>query len=159
MRLGEIIDNYLQTNGMSQRQFAKKCGMSNGYISMLIKNKNTHSSKPIVPSLTALLAISKALGSTLDELLEKADDIQIDLSAAKNMTASVGANSRSGGLMQLTDHEKDLILAYRKNPAMQTAVDKLLGIDASNAGGDVLQDMAAQLSITLPRSNSTIKQK
>lgn len=28
-----------------------------------------------------------------------------------------------------TDHEKALILAYRANPAMQSAVDKLLGLE------------------------------
>lgn len=81
MKIGEILSEYLTENGMSQRQFAKKCGMSNGYISMLIKNKNTHSDKPIVPSLSTLLSISKALGISLDQLLETADDIQIDISS------------------------------------------------------------------------------
>lgn len=30
----------------------------------------------------------------------------------------------------LTDHEKDVIIAYRSQPEMQSAVDKLLGIAA-----------------------------
>ena len=85
MKIGEIIDNYLKENGMSQRQFAKNCGMSNGYISMLIKGKNSCTDKPMIPSLSALLAISKALGITLDQLLAKTDDIQVDISGIRNV--------------------------------------------------------------------------
>lgn len=85
MKIGEIIDNYLKENGMSQRQFAKNCGMSNGYISMLIKDKNSCTDKPMIPSLSALLAISKALGITLDQLLAKTDDIQVDISGIRNV--------------------------------------------------------------------------
>ena len=55
--------------------------MSNGYISMLVKGKNTHSSKPIVPSLSSLLAISRALNMSLDQLLEAADDLKLNLQA------------------------------------------------------------------------------
>ena len=30
---------------------------------------------------------------------------------------------------ELTDHEKEVILAYRQQPAMQEAVDRLLGVE------------------------------
>lgn len=89
MKIGEIIDNYLKENGMSQRQFAKKCGMSNGYISMLIKDKNSSTDKPMIPSLSALLSISRALGITLDELIAKADDTQVDISGVENLQSIV----------------------------------------------------------------------
>ena len=38
-----------------------------------------------------------------------------------------GENSEA--LIALNDHEKVLILAYRANPAMQPAIDKLLGLE------------------------------
>lgn len=37
----------------------------------------------------------------------------------------------------LTDHEKQLVTAYRSNPSMQQAVDKLLGIDADSSEQDI----------------------
>lgn len=118
MRIGEIINSYLQENEMSQRQFAKICGMSNGYISMLVKNKNTHSDKPIVPSLSSLLSISKALGMSLDQLLEMADDIQIDISAAKNLSTQKENNDRVnefvGLFSKLTEEQQLLIISQIK---------------------------------------------
>ncbi len=117
MRIGEIIREYLLEKGISQRQFAKDCGMSNGYISMLIKNTNTHSDKPITPSLTALLSISKAMGMTLDQLFDMADDIQIDISAAKNLK-SLSNNNRVNEFVelfaQLTDEQQNLIISQIK---------------------------------------------
>lgn len=33
---------------------------------------------------------------------------------------------------RITEHEKDLVFAYRANPAMQGAVDRLLGLDSQS---------------------------
>ena len=118
MRIGEIIDNYLREHKMSQRQFAKECGMSNGYISMLVKNKNTHSDKPITPSLSSLLAISNALGLSIDRLFEMADDLQIDISAAKNLPIARSNNNRTEEFIhlfsKLTEQQQDLIISQIK---------------------------------------------
>lgn len=81
MRLGELISIYLKDNDLSQRQFAKKCGLSNGYISMLINNCNPKSGKPPVPSLSALLAISSGMGMTLDDMFRKVEDIDVNIGA------------------------------------------------------------------------------
>ena len=118
MRVGEIINKYLKDNDMSQRQFAKKCGLSNGYISMLIKNTNTHSEKPIVPSLTSLLAVSKALEITIDQLFEMADDIQIDMSYAKNLPTSKRGSRRTDEFIELfnmlTPEQQSIVISQIK---------------------------------------------
>lgn len=85
MHIGEYINNYLLENKISQRQFAKRCGLSNGYISMLINNINPKTGRPIIPSLTAMLAISRAMGITIDDLFERVDDMLVDISVAKNL--------------------------------------------------------------------------
>ncbi len=85
MTIGEYINIYLTEHSMSQRQFAKRCNLSNGYISMLINNVNPRTGKPLVPSLSALLAISSGMGITLDELIEKTEDTPVDISITKNM--------------------------------------------------------------------------
>lgn len=43
-----------------------------------------------------------------------------------------------GDVIELTEHEKDIIRAYRNNPNMQAAAHKLLGVDNSN---DILNDI------------------
>jgi transcriptional regulator with XRE-family HTH domain len=46
MTLGEYIKKYRSEHGLSQRQFANLCGVSNGYASMLEKGMNpSHSAK------------------------------------------------------------------------------------------------------------------
>lgn len=100
MHIGEFINNYLLEHQMSQRQFAKKCNLSNGYISMLINKVNPKTGRPPVPSLSALLSISKGMGITLDELITQTDDIEVDISAAKNLPA---ANTSNGRVNEFTD--------------------------------------------------------
>lgn len=79
MRLGELISMYLKDNDLSQRQFSIKCGLSNGYISMLINNRNPKSGKPPVPSLSTLLSIASGMGMTLDDMLRKVEDIDVNI--------------------------------------------------------------------------------
>lgn len=40
MTLRDLISAYRKDHGLSQRQFANQCGLSNGYISMLEKGIN-----------------------------------------------------------------------------------------------------------------------
>lgn len=132
MKLGEYINNYLFQNKISQRQFAKICELSNGYISMLISGKNPKTGKPLIPSITALLSIANGMGISLDELISQTDDITVDISASKNLFAAS---------YHLTQKEKAVLTAYRKHPEMQQAVDTLLGITADTTAA-LLDDMA-----------------
>lgn len=87
MHIGEFINQYLMKKRISQRQFAKDCGLSNGYISMLINNVNPKTGKPLVPSLTTLISISRGMGITVDDLIAQTDDITVDISLAKNLSS------------------------------------------------------------------------
>ena len=77
MTLVEIIINYRLEHNLSQRAFADKCGVSNGYISMLEKNKNPSTEAPITPTLPTLRQLAKGMNMSLDELLALADDMEI----------------------------------------------------------------------------------
>lgn len=79
MTLGELIKEYREKNGISQRRFAYMCGLSNGYISMLERNCNPNTNEPPVPSITAMKAVAGAIGITLDELLSRIDDTPLDI--------------------------------------------------------------------------------
>jgi len=78
MTLRELVITYRNEKGMSQRQFATACGLSNGYISMLEKNVNPKTGLPVTPSLPAL-KIAMGMGLTLNDLFLQADDMPVDL--------------------------------------------------------------------------------
>jgi len=81
MKLGELIAAYRKENRMSQRQFAKKCGdLSNGYVSMLENDYNPATGKGITPTIDKLICIASGMDMSLTELLEKADDMPVDIS-------------------------------------------------------------------------------
>lgn len=111
MHIGEYINNYLLENKISQRQFAKRCGLSNGYISMLINNTNPKTGRPIIPSLTAMLAISRAMGITIDDLFERVDDMLVDISVAKNLPTA-----------KRSEHLDEYIELFQQLPPQQQAL-------------------------------------
>ena len=79
MKLGEIVRNYREKNKLSMRDFAKKSGLSSGYISMLEKDRNPRNGKPIVPSIETYDCVATAMGISLDELLRQANGQKISM--------------------------------------------------------------------------------
>lgn len=80
MKLGDVIREYRIKNRMSMGDFAKKSGISKPYVSMLESNKNSRDGKSIVPSITTLQKISRAINISLNDLLHMLDGNQsIDL--------------------------------------------------------------------------------
>jgi transcriptional regulator with XRE-family HTH domain len=79
MTLGEFIKAYRDKNGLSQRQFADKSGVSNGYISMLEKNENPKTGQPLSPSMPVLKKIAAAMGMTVNDMCSFVDGMAIDL--------------------------------------------------------------------------------
>lgn len=79
MTLGEFIKAYREKNNLSQRQFADRSGVSNGYISMLEKNENPKTGQPLTPSMPVLKKIASALGMSVNELCSFVDDMANDL--------------------------------------------------------------------------------
>lgn len=81
MKLGELISAYRKEHNLSQRQFAKKCGgLSNGYVSMLENDFNPATNKGITPSIDKLICIASGMDMTLSELIEKSEDMPVDIS-------------------------------------------------------------------------------
>jgi transcriptional regulator with XRE-family HTH domain len=71
-RLGEIILQYRQDNDdMSQRELARRCGLSNVYIKNLEKGADPKTGKPYDPTVTTLRALAKGMNISLESLLEK----------------------------------------------------------------------------------------
>ena len=80
MTIGEIVKKYREEHGLSQRQFAERCGdITNGYISMLEQGKNPSTGKPIVPSIEKVASLARAMGLTLHQLVDMADDSPVTI--------------------------------------------------------------------------------
>ena len=76
MFLGEVIKKYRDENNLSLRAFAHKCGLSYAYISMLEKNIDYRTGKPIAPTLDSVKYIANAMHIPIDDLLKILDDEQ-----------------------------------------------------------------------------------
>lgn len=79
MTLKDLIIEYRNDHGLSQRQFATACGLSNGYVSMLEKEMNPNTKLPVTPTLPKLKQLASGMGMSLTDLLVKVDDMPVEL--------------------------------------------------------------------------------
>lgn len=90
MFLGEIIKKYRTEYQLSQREFAKRAGISYTYISALEKNKDYRTGKPISPTLETVRDVAKGMNIQVDDLLKVLDDEQeLTLNAQNNSQKSM----------------------------------------------------------------------
>lgn len=110
MKLAELIALYRAEHGLSQRQFALMCDLSNGYISMLERELNPATKKPVTPTMPQLKKLASGMGITVMELLERVDDMPIDLGGAGSFDGSLTMLETADGL---DPEELELIRKYR----------------------------------------------
>ena len=79
MNLSDYIIKYRKDHDLSQREFASKCGLSNGYISLLEKGVNPKTGQPIAPTIDKYKKIAKGTGVSIDELFLIIDDAPLKL--------------------------------------------------------------------------------
>ena len=77
MTLGDVIKTYRTEHILSMDEFAKRSGLSKGYISMLEKNRNPKTGKPIVPSILTYQSVAKARSTSVDVLMKTVDKEQL----------------------------------------------------------------------------------
>lgn len=113
MSLSEYINEYLQEHDISLNELSRQCGISKGYMSMIMRGYNPSSGKPIVPSIKILKRLASGTSTTLNDLCAcvdsyvslKQDPIE-EISSAKEDTAFAHVPS-------LSPEELDIIGAYR----------------------------------------------
>lgn len=77
MKLGDLIREYREKQDLSQRQFADKCDLSNGYISILEKGINPNTGRPVTPTIPQLKKLAAGMNITIMEMFELVDDMPI----------------------------------------------------------------------------------
>lgn len=104
MRILDNITTALKNNGKKQKDLCEHLGISkNNYTDW--KSGKSSSYKKYLPEIAEYLGVS------------------VDCLLGKTNQAEKQENS-----VELSHHEKELVYAYRSQPELQTAVDKLLGI-------------------------------
>ena len=77
MTIGELIENYQREHGMmSEREFARKCGISHTHINSLKKGV-TSGGKKFAPTIDTLRKVAAAMGISLQALLMSVEGLEI----------------------------------------------------------------------------------
>lgn len=91
MKIGSVIKEYRITHDLSMQEFADKCGLSKGYISMLEKGTHPQNNKEIIPSIDTVQKVATAMGISIDALLSMVDgDQNINLTNVPVYSAAAG---------------------------------------------------------------------
>lgn len=70
MKLSDIIRTYREKNGLSQREFARRCGLSNSLISILEKGYNPQTGNAVDPDSRTIRRLAEGMCITEDEMRE-----------------------------------------------------------------------------------------
>lgn len=76
MKLHDAITKFRMEQGLSQREFAKRCNLSHNTIHLLEKGINPRSGKPLVPDTITYKKIADGMGITMDELFTTLDQTE-----------------------------------------------------------------------------------
>lgn len=77
MELKDVILNFRQEQKISQREFARRCELSNSLISLLEMGENPQTGKKISPDLITYKKIASGMGIPLQSLFEKLDETEL----------------------------------------------------------------------------------
>ena len=84
LTLGETIRKYVEDHGITYREFARQSGLTSGYISMLINERNPKTGRPPIPSVSTYMKIVKVVG--LDRIRREKGITQAALASATNLS-------------------------------------------------------------------------
>lgn len=110
MRLSEVLKNYREENDLSQREFARMCGLSNSLISILEMGVNPQTGKAMDPDLRTYRRLADGMGITVDDLFTriKEDVHQGSAGMSSFDHAVIEALHQNPKLRMLFDLQKDM---------------------------------------------------
>lgn len=120
MKLGQIIKEYRQKNNISMDTFAKRSGISKGYISMLENEKRPASGKEVIPSIAIIQKAAEGMRIDFDDLFAMMSDEVVSLqddSFEKFDTSTIVTKAQKELLAitnQLSSEKQDFLLKQAK---------------------------------------------
>ena len=80
MKLSQIVIDFRNKMQISQREFARRCDLSNSYISFIENEFNPRTGRPIVPTLEIYQKIASGMDMSVHQLFGMLDeDAPVDL--------------------------------------------------------------------------------
>ena len=76
MRIGDVIKQYRDEHGETQRSMAMRLGCSFAYVAMLESGINSKTGKEVKPSIDIFIALARLLGTDVDGVLRMVDGDQ-----------------------------------------------------------------------------------
>ena len=135
MKLSEMIKGFREENGISQREFARRCGLSNSLISLLEKGINPQTGNAMSQDIDTYIKLARGMQTSLQKLFEDlGDDAIVKLDINQDPRFDLTAASYAEGMKDavgyhLSAEECDIIRGYRAvKPGIKDAVRKLLNI-------------------------------
>ena len=77
MELKDILTNYRYENRISQREFARRCNLSNSLISILEMGKNPQTGKKPTPDIDTYKKIASGMNITVHKLFQMIGDSEM----------------------------------------------------------------------------------
>ena len=120
MKLSDLIIEYRQRMNISQREFSRRCELSNTYISFIENEKNPKTGKPIIPTLEQYKKLAEGMGITVHQLFQQLDqDAPVDLRTAIDSPDDASGNIYddpqirivSGMMENMSEAQKEQIVA------------------------------------------------
>ena len=139
MTLGKKIELYMNENGLTYETFGKKCGLSKGYISMLVNNRNPKTGKPPIPTVETYNRLAKSMGMTLDILFNEIDNSPIRVGTSDMDEADIIVKQQS------PEKEQPQSISVMSSPSQSTRKWKMLSagvLTLTDEQLDKLYDMA-----------------
>lgn len=110
MTLGDMIKKYIREHGLNYEQFGALCGISKGYVSMIVNNHNPKTSKPPIPTAAVYFKIAELFGMTIDELFRIIEDAPVQVGPRP------GNNDETLTEDEIIQIRED----FRRNPELRT---------------------------------------
>lgn len=141
MKLSELLKQYRAENKISQRELARRCGLSNSLISLIEMGVNPQTGKEMSPDLETYRKIADCLGVSIQKLFETlGNDAKVSMYIGKQENMDVSAElyreiisrgkSKGAADVLLNLEERNLIKAYREaDKGTKAAIRKLLDLD------------------------------
>jgi len=71
MKLKELVLNYRQENNISQREFARRCGLSNSLISIIEVGHNPQTGREMTPDFNTYRKLANGMGISVQDLFDE----------------------------------------------------------------------------------------
>ena len=113
MKLGEVVQQYREEHGLSQREFGRRCDLSHVIIQFIEKGERSNGDA-YLPKFDTIRKLARGMGTSAEALISQCEDFDLDISVGMEETPLVLDFMKE--LQSQSTDEAMLIQAYRLIP-------------------------------------------